>query len=75
MTTPITVLHEHGLTFHQTGPLRAAGRETAEAVAKLVDEHRAAPDGSTLSQLSGMGPRRLALVADAVDAWRAGGRS
>ncbi|WP_409186690.1 hypothetical protein F9C11_21615 [Amycolatopsis sp. VS8301801F10] len=72
MTTPITVLHQHGLTFHQTAPLRAAGHDTAEAVAQLVDEHRATVSSSTLSQLSGMGPRRIALVTDAVDAWRGG---
>ncbi|SFO60375.1 hypothetical protein [Amycolatopsis rubida] len=71
MTTPIAALHEHGLTFHQTGPLRNAGHDTAEAVAQLVDEHRGyGPDGSTLSQVPSMGPRRVALVCAAVDAWR-----
>lgn len=72
--TDLVVLHEHGLTHHQTLPLRKAGHGTAEAVAQLVDAHRATPalSLSTLAGLSGMGPRRLALVCDAVDSWRAG---
>lgn len=69
--TDLTVLHEHGLSHHQTGPLRSAGHDTVEAVAQLVDEHRAAGDTSVLAQLPGMGPRRLALVCAAVDSWRA----
>jgi hypothetical protein len=68
--TPIAVLHQHGLTFHQTGPLRAAGHATVEAVAELVDAHRATVAASVLSQVSGMGGRRLALVCAAVDSWR-----
>ncbi|GAB3372498.1 hypothetical protein [Amycolatopsis echigonensis] len=70
-STPIAELHQHGLTFHQTGPLRTAGYGTAQAVASLVDGHRAEPEGSTLSGLPGMGTRRVALVCAAVDAWRA----
>ncbi|ANN16210.1 hypothetical protein SD37_11540 [Amycolatopsis orientalis] len=69
--TDLVVLHEHGLTHHQTGPLRSAGHDTAEAVADLVDAHRATVARSTLAQLPGMGPRRLALVCTAVDSWRA----
>ena len=70
--TDLKVLHEHGLSHHQTGPLRAAGHDTAEAVAYLVDAHRAAPaTESALSRVTGMGPRRVALVCDAVDSWRA----
>jgi hypothetical protein len=73
----MTDLHAHGLTHHQTGPLRTAGYGTAEAVADLVDAHRATPGGSlsTLAGLPRMGPRRLALVCAAVDSWRAGAAS
>lgn len=72
MSISIIVLHKHGLNHHQTGPLKAAGYDTAEAVAELVDAHRGYPlTDSALSRVSGMGPRRLALVCDAVDAWRA----
>jgi len=67
--TDIKVLHEHGLTHHQTGPLRSAGYDTAEALTELVDAHRA-DETSALVQLPGMGPRRLALVCAAVDRWR-----
>ncbi|MBB4689804.1 hypothetical protein [Amycolatopsis jiangsuensis] len=71
MSTPIAVLHEHGLTFHQTGPLKKAGYDTAEAVAELVDAHRDYAGGeSALSRVPSMGPRRVALVCEAVDAWR-----
>lgn len=68
--TDIQVLHEHGLTHHQTGPLRSAGHDTAEEIAELVDAHRADGETSALVQLPGMGPRRLALVCAAVDSWR-----
>jgi hypothetical protein len=72
--TELKALHQHGLTHHQTGPLKAAGHNTVEAVARLVDAHRGAPAvPSALSRVTGMGPRRLALVCDAVDSWRAGG--
>ncbi|MFD5245050.1 hypothetical protein ACFWIW_10925 [Amycolatopsis sp. NPDC058340] len=69
--TDLRVLHEHGLTHHQTGPLRSAGYDTAEAIAELVEAHRADGEASVLAQLPGMGPRRLALVCAAVDSWRA----
>jgi hypothetical protein len=68
--TDLKVLHEHGLSHHQTGPLRAAGHDTAEKVADLVDAHRATAATSALSQLPGFGGRRVALVCDAVDSWR-----
>jgi hypothetical protein len=68
--TPVAVLHEHGLTHHQTGPLTKADVTTVEAVVVLVDEHRENPDGSALSELPGMGQRRVGLVCAAVDRWR-----
>lgn len=74
--TPIAVLHEHGLTHHQTKPLAEAGYTDAEAVAELVDAHNAYPSTpSTLSQLPGMGARRVGLVCAAVAAWRKAGAS
>lgn len=69
--TDLEVLHQHGLSHHQTGPLRAAGHDTAEAVADLVDAHRATTAKSALTQIPGFGGRRVALVVDAVDSWRA----
>ncbi|MEV4052999.1 hypothetical protein AB0J55_17585 [Amycolatopsis sp. NPDC049688] len=73
--TDLSVLHQHGLTHHQTGPLRTAGHHTAEAVADLVDAHRATAAASALSQIPGFGGRRIALVVDAVDSWRLGAGS
>lgn len=69
--TDLSVLHQHGLTHHQTGPLKAAGHDTAEAVAELVDAHRATTAPSALMRLPAMGPLRLQLVCAAVDSWRA----
>jgi hypothetical protein len=70
--TELKALHEHGLSHHQTSPLRIAGHDTAEAVAYLVDAHRVAPaTSSALSRVSGLGPRRVEMVCDAVDSWRA----
>lgn len=74
--TDLKVLHEHGLSHHQTAPLRIAGHTTAEAVAYLVDAHRAAPAvQSALSRVSGLGARRVEMVCAAVDSWRAGAES
>ncbi|MFD6069300.1 hypothetical protein [Amycolatopsis lurida] len=70
--TDIKVLHKHGLSHHQTGPLRSSGYDTVEAVVQLVDAHRATVALSTLARLPGLGPRRVALVCTAVDSWRAG---
>ncbi|MFI6304321.1 hypothetical protein ACIBCH_20820 [Amycolatopsis thailandensis] len=69
--TDLKVLHQHGLTHHQTGPLRAAGHTTVEAVAEFVDAHRALPEGTVVELPPGLGERRLALVCTAVDSWRA----
>ncbi|MFB9687676.1 hypothetical protein [Amycolatopsis plumensis] len=72
--TELKELHAHGLSHHQTTPLRIAGHTTAEAVAYLVDAHRAAPAiQSALSRVSGLGPRRVQMVCDAVDSWRKAG--
>ncbi|RSD21975.1 hypothetical protein [Amycolatopsis eburnea] len=74
--TELKALHAHGLTHHQTGPLRDAGHDTVERVAYLVDAHRAAPAvQSALSRVTGLGPRRVEMVCDAVDSWRAGAGS
>ncbi|GAA2772917.1 hypothetical protein [Saccharopolyspora taberi] len=67
--TPIAELHKLGLTFHKTTPLRRAGHTTVEDVAELVAEHRATPDGSRLSTVSGMGTARITAVCDAIDRW------
>lgn len=67
--TPIAALHEHGVTWHQTNPLKKAGHTTAEAVAGLVVEYRLDPDGSRLAGITGMGQRRIDLVCAAVDSW------
>ncbi|MBK1785119.1 hypothetical protein [Prauserella cavernicola] len=69
--TDVQALHEYGLTFHQTAPLRRAGITTTEQLAELVDEHRATPTGSQLSDVSGMGAQRIAAVCAAAEAWRA----
>lgn len=70
--TDIQALHGYGLTYHQTRPLAAAGHDTVERVAYLVDAHRAAPAiESALSRVSGLGPRRVEMVCAAVDSWRA----
>jgi len=68
--TDLKVLHQHGLSHHQTGPLSTAGYATVEAVAELVDAHRATAAASALSQIPGFGGRRVALVIDAIDSWR-----
>lgn len=73
--TDLKVLHQHGLTHHQTGPLRTASYDTVEAVAELVDAHRATAAASALSKIPSFGGRRVALVCDAVDSWRAGAES
>ena len=68
--TPITDLHEYGLTHHQTGPLRRAGITTVEHLARLVDSHRPNPNGSVLSSIPGMGARRVDAACAAIDTWR-----
>ncbi|MCA1195115.1 hypothetical protein [Saccharopolyspora sp. 6V] len=75
--TPVTVLHRepHGLTFHQTAPLRRAGYVTIEQIADLVEAHYENPDESALAEITGMGTARVAAVCDAIDRWTATGRT
>lgn len=68
---PVTDLHAHGLTFHQTRPLRDAGYTTVAALIELVAEHDQLGDASRLAQVPGMGAARVAKVAAAVSAWQA----
>lgn len=68
---PVTDLHAHGLTFHQTRPLRDAGYTTVAALVELVGEHGRLGDASRLAQVPGMGAARVAKVAAAVAAWQA----
>lgn len=68
--TDLKALHQHGLSHHQTGPLRSAGYDTVEAVAEFVDTHRVLSEGAVVELPPGLGERRLALVCAAIDSWR-----
>ncbi|MFI5614682.1 hypothetical protein [Amycolatopsis sp. NPDC051903] len=67
----IVDLHQVGLTFHQTRPLRQDGITTVELLAELLDAHDAHPQGSRLSAVPQFGPGRVAKVRAALDAWKA----
>uniref|UniRef100_UPI003F495B40 hypothetical protein n=1 Tax=Amycolatopsis sp. CA-096443 TaxID=3239919 RepID=UPI003F495B40 len=69
--TPITALHEHGLTWHQTTPLQRHGVATAERAAELVASHEKNPAASALSGVPSFGPSRIAKLTAAVRAWTA----
>lgn len=68
--TPIAALNEHGVTWHQTTPLKRAGYTTAESVADLVTAHHANPHNSPLAAVTGMGQTRITAVCNAVQSWR-----
>lgn len=67
--TELTALHQHGLTHHQTTPLRRHGITTVEHLARLARAHRAEPDGSELSDVPGIGPRRVTALCESIDRW------
>lgn len=69
--TPITELKHHGASWHQTKPLQDNGIDTVEQFAALAAEHTSDPDHSALAAMAGVGPRRIAILTDALRAWSA----
>ncbi|UKD50876.1 hypothetical protein L3Q65_00860 (plasmid) [Amycolatopsis sp. FU40] len=69
-STPITALHKHGVTWHQTQPLRQHGITTVEQFADLAAQHDKEPRTSDLSAVPRLAATRIDMLTRALHAWK-----